>query len=558
MPIPKELERKLAQKRRESEEKETKLKADKLGLMYLNPISVEVPTETKALKLVPKEIAEKARLAPLHLVDKNLIVTVFDPENPEAKKVLGELKEKYNIRVAISSMSGLKHAWDHYKYVEDKKSEIIGRVEVNEKRLEEIKKKVQTIEEFGEEIKNFNIPLTSQILETILGGAFSFEASDIHLEPAVDKKTIVRIRIDGILHTVFDSLNIDKYYAIITRIKLLSKLKINIKDRAQDGRFTIGTKDRNIEIRTSIIPSEYGETIVLRILDPLTLRVDLESLGWRNDDLEIIRKEIKNPNGLIINTGPTGSGKTTTLYSFLRKVQTSEVKIITVEDPIEYHLPNISQTQVDPSAGYTFSSGLRSILRQDPDIILVGEIRDKETAEIAMNASLTGHIVFSTLHTNDAVGGIPRLIDLGAKPQILAPSLSLIIAQRLPRSLCQKCKRKKETDPEMSDKISKFINSLPSRVDRKNYENWEIYEPAGCEHCGNIGYKGRIGIFELFSCTQEVQEVIQENPSEIALKKLARSQEMTTMQEDGILKILKGITSLEEIERLTGTIQWPS
>lgn len=556
MPIPKDVENKLIKQRREAEEKEAKKRAEELDLSYVDPASAGVPTEIKAIKLIPEERARKALLAPLQIVDKKLAIAAFDPRKPEAEEIIEELSKKYEVRVAITSLSGLRHLLSHYKYTGEEKDEISGRVDINEERLGGIKEKIKTIEEFGKEIEDFDTPLTSQLLETILGGSLSFEASDIHLEPAADKKTIIRIRIDGILHNVFDSLNIDKYHSVLTRIKLLSKLKINIKDRAQDGRFTIGLKDRDIEIRTSIIPSEYGETVVLRILDPKTLKVELEELGWREDDLEIVRKEIKKPNGLILNTGPTGSGKTTTLYSFLRKVQTPEVKIITVEDPIEYHLSGISQTQVDAGAGYTFASGLRSILRQDPDIILVGEIRDGETAGIAMNASLTGHIVFSTLHTNDAVGGVPRLIDLGAKPQILAPSLSLIIAQRLPRTLCSNCKKKKEIDPETSEHIKKFIEELPARVNKENYANPELYESVGCEKCGNIGYKGRIGIFELFTCNETVQEIIQENPSEIQLKKLAKNQGMTTMQEDGILKALKGLTALEEIERVTGKIEW--
>jgi type IV pilus assembly protein PilB len=365
------------------------------------------------------------------------------------------------------------------------------------------------------------------------------------------------LRIDGLLHSVFSGFKPAVYKSIITRVKLLSNLKLNVQDQPQDGRFTISLTDRAIEIRTSIIPSEYGETAVLRILDPSSLKVNLEDLGWRSDDMAIVEREIKKPNGLILNTGPTGSGKTTTLYAFLRKVSRPELKIITVEDPIEYHLEGISQTQVDTDSGYTFASGLRSILRQDPNVILVGEIRDKETAEIALNASLTGHIVFSTLHTNDAVGAIPRLLDLGILTNILGPSLDLIIAQRLVRRLCPKCKTRKAASADLEAKIRKLITSLPGRVKKSDYAKPDLYEAKGCDACGHLGYKGRVSIFELLLVDETIEAAIYGNPTEIQLKGLAKKQGMVTMQEDGILKVLTGVTSFEEVERLTGQITWP-
>jgi len=279
-------------------------------------------------------------------------------------------------------------------------------------------------------------------------------------------------------------------------------------------------------------------------------------LGWRKDDLEIIKKEVSKPNGLILNTGPTGSGKTTTLYAFLRKKVKPEIKIITIEDPIEYHIEGISQSQVNRTTDYTFANGLRSILRQDPDVILIGEIRDEETAKIALNASLTGHMVFSTLHTNHAVGAIPRLLDLGSQPNILGPAISVIIAQRLVRKLCDNCKTKVKLNDETKGKINKFLDSLTKRVDTEEYKNFEVYESKGCEKCNGTGYKGRTSIFELFTITDSIEEEIYKNPTEIELKNLAKKQGMVFTQEDGILKTLKGITSFEEVERLTGPIEW--
>jgi len=548
------LEEKLLGQRREAEENDAKRRAQKSGLPYLNLISAKIPTEIKAMSLVPEEEAKKAQLVPFQLVRKKLLIAAFDPEKSETKTVLEKLKKNNEIIVYVVSRSGLEHAWSYYQYVISTK-EITGKVEINEDNLRNLTESIKNLADLNATAKQFKNPYTSQVLEIFLAGALALDASDIHFEPGEDFTTI-RLRIDGILHNAYEELNGSIYQSLISRIKLLSGLKLNIHDEPQDGRFTIGLKDRDIEMRTSIIPSEYGETIVMRILDPRALKVDLETLGWRKDDLEIIKAEVLKPNGLILNTGPTGSGKTTTLYAFLRKISSPEIKIITIEDPIEYHLPGISQTQVDPDANYTFASGLRSILRQDPDVILIGEIRDKETTEIALNASLTGHLVFSTLHTNDAVGAIPRLIDLGAKPQVLGPALSIVIAQRLVRLLCPNCKSAKKISETLKKKIYEFLSQLPERVNNKQYEAFKIYEPGKCEKCANLGYKGRISIFELFLVSEKIEEAIYKNPTEIELKALAKKQGMVTMQEDGILKILEGLTSVSEVEKTTGPIEW--
>lgn len=549
-----DLDNQLQKQRREAEEKDAQRRAQKYDLDYLDLVSSKVPTEIKAMELVPEKDARAALLAPLQIVRKTLVVAAFDPEEEKTKKIVEALKKNYTVKVVVSSLFGLNHAWEYYQYVSSQK-EISGTVEIDEAKLHETQAIIKSLDDLTKSIRDFKSPYTSQILEIILSGAMALGASDVHLEPN-EKAGDLRLRIDGLLHTVFSELNLVVYKSIITRVKLLSNLKLNIQDQPQDGRFTISLTDRAIEIRTSIIPSEYGETAVLRILDPLSLKVNLEELGWRADDLAIVEAEIKKPNGLILNTGPTGSGKTTTLYAFLRKVTRPEIKIITVEDPIEYHLPGISQTQVDAEAGYTFASGLRSILRQDPNVILVGEIRDRETAEIALNASLTGHIVFSTLHTNDAVGAIPRLLDLGIPTNILGPSLSLVIGQRLVRRLCPKCKVKKKIDPKLEANLKKLIASMPSRVNKGDYAKLDIYEARGCDACGHLGYKGRTSIFELLLVDEPMEAAIYQNPTEIQLKDLAKKQGMVTMQEDGVLKIVSGITSFEEVERLTGQIVW--
>lgn len=294
----------------------------------------------------------------------------------------------------------------------------------------------------------------------------------------------------------------------------------------------------------------------MRILDPEVTSIGLSQLGLRDDDLEIVERQLAKPNGMILNTGPTGSGKTSTLYAFLRHINNPEIKIITLEDPIEYRLEGVEQTQVDESAGYTFANGLRAIVRQDPDVVLVGEIRDKDTSDVALQASLTGHLVLSTLHTNDAVGAIPRLINLGAKPETIGPALNLVIAQRLVRRLCGQCKKEVRVEPELKSKIERFLKNLPERVSRATYAGWKLRQATGCEKCNGLGYKGRIGVFEFLESTSELEEGILKQSSEIYLQGLSKKQGMVTMQEDGILKVLGGNTDLKEVERITGKIEW--
>jgi type II secretory ATPase GspE/PulE/Tfp pilus assembly ATPase PilB-like protein len=323
---------------------------------------------------------------------------------------------------------------------------------------------------------------------------------------------------------------------------------------AQDGRFNIMEGDEEISIRTSLIPGSYGESIVMRILDPKSIQVSIEELGIEPYLFEIVKSEIIKPNGLILVTGPTGSGKTTTLYAFLRKIYSTEINIITIEDPVEYHLPGITQTQVNVERGYSFPEGLRSALRQDPDVIMVGEIRDGETAEIAIQSSLTGHMVFSTLHTNNAAGVIPRLIDLGANPKIMVSALSLSMAQRLVRKLCKFCKKEYAPSIKETKTITLVMDSM--KEEGKNFLSYnikvdpslKIFAPVGCEKCNNIGYSGRIGIFEAIKTDEEIEKIILESPSEREIKKVARRQGILSMRQDGMVKILNGVTSMEEVQ----------
>jgi len=436
---------------------------------------------------------------------------------------------------------------------------ITGEIKISSEFLSEIQRDVANIPSLQEKIEESFESRISETLEVILGGSIYLGISDIHFEP---KKQIskIRVRADGMLQEVI-SFDPEIYKKIVSRIKLLSRLKLNIKDRPQDGRFSVSlpedpnaaiTKLYTIEIRVSVLPSEYGETIVLRILNPKKL-VSFDRLGLRPDLLELFEKEMSKPNGMVIVTGPTGSGKTTTLYAFLKKVQSPETKIITIEDPIEYHLAEISQTQVNPAKQYTFANGLRSVMRQDPDIILVGEIRDLETASIALQASLTGHLVFTTLHTNDAAGTIVRLQSLGEKPVNIAPAINLAVAQRLIRKACKHCKKTRKVKPEELKKIKEAFINFPKSIKKPIIDaNLKIAEIVGCPECNSTGYKGRLGIFEAFVIDDDMENFILTSPSIADLNQKAIEKGMTTVYQDGILKVVEGTTTIEEIERVAG------
>ncbi|MBI2452697.1 MAG: type II/IV secretion system protein [Parcubacteria group bacterium] len=388
---------------------------------------------------------------------------------------------------------------------------------------------------------------TSEVVRVLLGAALIMRASDIHIEPT-EEHTQIRFRMDGLLHDIV-LISPAQYQGLLSRIKLLSALKLNITNRAQDGRFTIAG-EQLMEIRVSSLPSEYGESLVLRVLNPKNI-LSLQQLGLRADLLAIFRKEITKPNGMIVVTGPTGSGKTTTLYAFLREINHPEIKIITIEDPIEYHLEGISQTQVHPEKGYTFASGLRAIVRQDPDAILVGEIRDAETADIALQAALTGHLVLSTLHTNDAAGTITRLISLGAKPVNIAPALNLVVAQRLVRKVCEACASHTQISKEELALVKRELDHLGAGIKPEVGSTMKLARAKGCKKCANSGYKGRVGLFEAIVMDDELKELVLESPSITQLKKKAVERGMITLRQDGLLLVLRGVTTMEEIERVT-------
>jgi len=543
---------KMEEMRKREAEDLAQILAKKYKLPYLNLFTVAIDLD--ALKIIPEQKAKEAKMVIFQASGKKLDIGVLSPNFETTQNTLKELEqEDYKTNLFMVSEIGLEKAWEKYREVPEFVEISKGIIDVSPEKLDEFMKKAQTLEDlkklFSETTISKKSRKTSEVLEIILAGAVSSEASDVHIEPQ-DNQIRLRFRLDGVLHDIL-FFDFKIYNLLLSRIKLVSGLKLNVHDKGQDGRFSIHIKDTEVEVRTSVIPGSYGETIVMRILNPKSITAPIEELGIEDDLLKILIKEIRKPNGMLLTTGPTGSGKTTTLYAFLRKIYSPDIKIITLEDPIEYHLKGVTQTQVEEQKGYTFVEGLRSILRQDPDVIMVGEIRDLETARIAMNAALTGHFVLSTLHTNNAAGTIPRLIDLGVNPNIIAPAINVSMAQRLIRKLCENCKEKISPSKEEKEIIEKVLSFFPKGLTfGTKVKPLEIWRSKGCPKCNNIGYKGRIGIFEAIIVDDKIEQLILQKPSETEIWKEARNQEILNMQQDGILKVLKGITSLDELQRV--------
>ena len=547
---------KLAQLHRDGEERAAQRLAEKLKLPYAD--LSKMPVSLDAVRVIPENEARDGKLAAIEINANKIAVVAINPELPATKKIVRDLEAKrYEAKIFVVSPSNLAAAFHFYKFIKPVSETITGKVIISKNRLTELTEQLTTFEAVKKEFAALNLAKASpvDVIQIILAGSLAMRASDIHAE-AGEKTGKIRFRVDGLLHDVFDGIPLVLYESFVSRIKLLSEMKLNVRDEAQDGRFTINLAGKEVEMRVSVIPAEFGETVVMRILDPAATLVGLPDLGLREDNLALVKEQINRPNGLILNTGPTGSGKTTTLYAFLRTINSSEMKIITLEDPIEYRIEGIEQTQVNEESGYTFANGLRAIVRQDPDVILVGEVRDLETADIALQAALTGHLVLSTLHTNDAVGAVPRLINLGVKPVSIGPALALTIAQRLVRILCPTCKKPAVLDEATKINIKKLLERLPAAVDRKPYENYVLYQPVGCDKCSGIGYKGRVGIFEFLKGGGDLEQTILREASEVALREVAKRQEMVTMQEDGVLKVLLGKTTLDEVKSVTGEIEW--
>lgn len=535
--------------RAKEEEDLAEILSHKYGVDYVNLI--KQPIETEALRMVDEEDAKRANAVAFAISGKRLGLATTTPNDPETSSVIKDLEKRgFRVTVYMSSKSGLKRAFEFYKDISFSKKTRAGVLDISEDNIAQYQASVSNLADayqvITESLKTDSPYRITMMIEAIIASALAIKASDIHVEATEDGARL-RFRLDGILSESLD-FNRATYLQLLSRLKLLSRVKLNVKT-AQDGRFTITISNKDIEVRTSILPGEDGDSVVMRILDPDSIRVSLESLGMHPTILEVMEREIRRPNGMILNTGPTGSGKTTTLYSFLQEVNSPDVKIITIEDPVEYQIEGLVQTHVS-KGGLSFASGLRSIMRQDPDVILVGEIRDSETASIAIQAALTGHLVFSTLHTNTAAGTFPRLIDLEADPKTLGAALNVAMAQRLVRVLCKNCSKQINLNEEQKVIVESILSDLPSNIERPQTDFH--YEAVGCDECNGKGYRGRVGVFDVVLVNDKIIDLLHRegSPSERDILEVSREQGLISIKQDAILKILTGRTSFAEVRRV--------
>lgn len=541
---------KLAGIREREEEDLARILSEKYGAHYADLTALSINMD--ALRMLPEARAHAAEAVLFDKNGKHLLLAIHNPENAEAQVLEREYTEAgYTVERYLVSRKSLARAYERYVDLSNATASEAGIFSVPKAELEELETKLTNIPAFRDHIAALTAgpkPVqTSRLFEEILAAAFAMKASDIHVEPE-ENEVRLRLRLDGLLADAY-TFDAHTYQGLLSRIKLLSGLKLNIADRAQDGRFSVDIGGSEVEVRTSVIPGGYGESIVLRILDPHSIEVTFDDLGIHPKLLVRLKEEIKRPNGMLLTTGPTGSGKTTSLYTFLRYIHTPDIKIITIEDPIEYHLPGIVQTQTDERE-YTFASGLRSILRQDPDVIMVGEIRDRDVAETAIQAALTGHFVFSTLHTNNAAGTFPRLVDLGADPKAFSSAITVAMAQRLVRRLDPNKRKQVPLTGDERALVEKILATvtdttlLPTSLE----STWVPDTHEGDD--ATVGYKGRVGLYEAIFMDDELGEYLRENPSEGDIAKHVTRQGYLTMAQDGVIKALAGVTSLDEVFRV--------
>ncbi|NTW46460.1 MAG: type II/IV secretion system protein [Candidatus Moranbacteria bacterium] len=532
---------------------ELRKRAEALSMPFLAEAPKRI--ERAVISYIPEDAATKYRMAVYAKDGETLRVAMADPEDFEALNILRFLaeKEQKSIEIALASDRVITEMLKQYtgtdralkEAILSLKDESQTGVSFDENILGEPKREDQEVVQ--------DAPI-ARLVESIVKHAIDARASDIHIEPT-EEEYRVRFRVDGILHSslVFP-VSIGK--AVVARIKILSNLKIDEKRKPQDGRFRAEHEGEEVDLRISTLPVVNGEKVVIRILDKKDNIVDFVEMGLWGTTGELLRRKIDDPYGIILMTGPTGSGKSTTLYAFLQILNQDERNIITLEDPVEYSIEGINQSQVKPEIGYTFANGLRSILRQDPNVIMVGEIRDGETAELAIHSALTGHLVLSTLHTNSAIGAIPRFIDMGIEPFLISSAMQVVAAQRLVRRICPECVEEMSTTPAIDRYLEKVIESVrPEELTKYGYDpkaGRKLYRGKGCDACGNTGYKGRIAIYEALEVTEEVKRIIvDDHANEAKLLEESKRQRMVMMRIDGILKALRGITTLTEVERVT-------
>ena len=547
-----------------TEEDLVKARAELLGIPYAN--LTNKPISSEILNLIPEPVARRYSLIPFELDSNNqtLSVAMVDPLDLQVVEFI-EKKSGHKIKAFIDTPAEITQSIEN-QYAQGLTTEVTAALKETGGMVEA----QESLSDMGKVEEVIREAPVAKIVSTLLEYAIKGKASDIHIEPLEDK-TRVRYRIDGILQErVIIPRGVNE--ALVSRIKILANLKIDEKRIPQDGRFTFKMGDQVVDLRVSTLPTVHGEKVVMRLLPKSGSVPTLSDLGVRGTALKVLEVNVTKPYGIILITGPTGSGKTTTLFAILSKISSPRINIVTLEDPVEYQIPGVNQVQINPQAGLTFASGLRSFLRQDPNVIMVGEIRDSETAELAIQAALTGHLVFSTLHTNTAAGALPRLLDMGAESFLLASSMNLILAQRVCRRICPSCRESYDPPAPVIEDIKKVLGSLlhcdgkecsvnlAETGDRRvaagegNKENkkmkLKLYKGKGCESCNGTGYSGRVGIFEVLPVTEKIGRLVLEKAPAVEIEKIAVAEGMITMKEDGYLKAIEGVTTIEEVLRV--------
>ncbi len=531
-----------------------KAQAQQYRLPYISLREAKVKTED--VQRFPQNIAQEYKIVVFDVIsDKVFKVATSAPENPIISEILDFLKEKHGIEayLYVCTPQDIELVLEKYKEIETPKKPLIP-AKLKELKPEEageldigtlIKKDIESVEELQKIVKTENVP---KIMAAIINFALVKKASDIHIEPWKDNLHI-RYRVDGVLRDIV-KLDQKLHPAIIARVKISARLRIDEQRIPQDGRFDVNFRKRTVDIRVSTLPTSHGEKVVMRLLDKTKGVISLEDLGLTGNGFKVVVNNIKRPYGMILASGPTGSGKTTTLYAILQSINTSQTNIVTLEDPIEYELEGVNHCQVRSDIGFSFAEGLRNILRQDPNVIMIGEIRDKDTASMAVHAALTGHLVLSSLHTNDAAGAIPRLIDMKIEPFLIASSISVVIAQRLVRKICEKCKEKVTLPAEVLEKVESELKEIPNSAAANIKKPLTFWRGKGCSECDD-GYSDRIGIFEVLPNSTEMQQLTIQQSSSGKIREKAIQEGMITMKQDGILKALAGITTIDEVFRAT-------
>jgi type IV pilus assembly protein PilB len=526
-------------------EYETQNRANQLGLPYVDLYGF--PIDTQHLSLLEKHTAEANKIGIFVIKNNEVFFATPQPGHGQQREILERFKaEGHPVKLYLCSTQSFEKLIKTYNFLVEQRT-FVSDISVSGDAISQAAEVTgeDDLTSLSDQLQKVSM---TEAVELILARAIKNKASDIHFEPEKTSYNL-RLRIDGVLHT-FAELPLEMLKPLEQRLKLISGLKLNVDNVPQDGRFSFNSEDKEIDVRVSMLPSNYGYSVVMRLLGTGNVALELPQLGFSGLAAQRVTTALEKPQGMILTTGPTGSGKTTTLYTFIKELNNGEDKIITLEDPIEYKLGGVSQTQIDAAQGYTFGSGLKSILRQDPDVVMVGEIRDSETAETAVQAALTGHQVLSTVHTNDAAGAIPRLLELGIKGFLLADALSAIIGQRLVRKLCPHCKREEQLSAEDQQFVQEHLSKLNPSSQAAIPNPMKFYTSDGCDKCNNLGYKGRVGVYEVMTITDGLRMLLtNESPNTVQVRQIAMQEGMVTMMQDGILKCLDGATDLKEVKR---------